>query len=48
MKGGKQMDGYTVGDPSHAKELAPLLKSRADLLQRFGEYLNNGETSSEG
>lgn len=48
MQDGKQMEEYTVGDPSRAKELAPLLKSRADLLQEFGEELNNSETAGEG
>lgn len=48
MKDGKYLNGYTVGDPSRAKELAPLLKSRADLLQEFGEDLNNCATPGEG
>lgn len=43
MKDGNQLAGYIVGDPSRAKELAPLLKSRADLLQEFGEDLNECE-----
>lgn len=48
MKDGEQLDDYTVGDPARAKELAPLLKNRADLLQKFGEELNNGDTTGEG
>jgi hypothetical protein len=48
MKDGKQVDGYTVGDPSRAKELAPLLKSRANLLQEFGQELNESEMAGEG
>lgn len=48
MKSGKQLDGCTVGDPSRSKELAPLLQTRADLLQEFGEDLNREEAPREG
>jgi hypothetical protein len=43
MKVGKHLAGYVVGDPSRGIELAPLLRSRADLLQGFGERLNGDE-----
>jgi hypothetical protein len=48
MRNGEHLPGYVIGDPSRAKELAPLLDSRADLLQEFGEDLNHGETAGEG
>jgi hypothetical protein len=48
MKSGEQLDGYAIGDPSCAKALAPLLQTRADLLQEFGEDLNRGEVTGKG
>lgn len=35
MERGKQLDGFTVGNPENATELAPLLRSRAMLLQEW-------------
>jgi uncharacterized protein DUF4826 len=46
MTDGEQLDRYTVGDPSRAKELAPLLQSRADLLHEWCEDLNRGEAAA--
>jgi hypothetical protein len=48
MDHGEHLDGYVVGHPSQAKELAPLLRARAKLLRKFGEDLNDGETPGEG
>lgn len=36
MAAGEQPDGFVIGDPARAKELAPLLEARADLLYEFG------------
>jgi hypothetical protein len=47
MREGKQIDGYTIGASSQGRELAPLLRSRADLLQSFGEQLNADELADE-
>jgi hypothetical protein len=43
MRNGEHLPGYVIGNPSRAKELAPLLETRADLLQEFAEDLNHGE-----
>ena len=48
MTRGEHADDYVVGDPSQAKSLAPLLLKRAELLQQFGEDLNNGRAAGEG
>jgi hypothetical protein len=48
MTRGEHADDYLVGDPSQAKSLAPLLLKRAELLQQFGEDLNNGRAAGEG
>lgn len=32
MERGEQLEGFTIGGPDDARELAPLLKSRAQLL----------------
>ncbi len=47
MRGGEQSEGYSVGDPSRAKQLAPLLQSRADLLHEWGEESNRSEAAGE-
>lgn len=46
MKRGEHPDDVVIGDPARAKELAPLLERRANLLQKFGKQLNDSE--SEG
>jgi hypothetical protein len=38
MAAGGTPDGFTVGDPANARELAPLLASRAKLLHDFGVH----------
>src|SRR5687768_5961712 len=48
MKNGEHLDAYVVGDPSRAMELAPLLQTRAELLQDFGEDLKRAEAAGEG
>lgn len=48
MKYGEHVDDYVVGNPSQAKELAPLLLSRANLLRKFGQEMKSGETADEG
>ena len=48
MKDGEHLDDYVVGVPSQAKELAPLLQTRANLLRKFGKALNDSETAGEG
>jgi hypothetical protein len=48
MKDSEHLGAYVVGDPSRATELAPLLRRRANLLQKFGEDLNNDETAGGG
>lgn len=43
MRAGRQLPGFSIGNPSHAVQLAPLLDSRADLIREFGEQLNESE-----
>jgi len=43
MKLGEPLENYAIGDPSRAKELAPPLRRRADLLRELGEALNKDE-----
>ncbi|MGD0093771.1 MAG: DUF4826 family protein [Planctomycetota bacterium] len=40
---GRRNANYTIGDPAHAKELAPLLATRAGLLHDFGMQIKKGE-----
>jgi hypothetical protein len=47
MAVGKQMDDYIIGDPAQAKNLAPLLATRAELLFDFGTRIKNGELANE-
>ena len=35
LKNGKQHPQFTVGTPEAARELAPLLEARAELLEQF-------------
>lgn len=48
MSRGEHLPGYIVGVPSQVEELAIMLQSRAKLLRKFGEELNNGEPPSKG
>jgi hypothetical protein len=43
---GQQLDNYSIGDPAHAKELAPLLATRAELLEDFAMRIKSGELPS--
>jgi hypothetical protein len=43
MAVGKQLDNCIIGDPGLAKELAPLLASRGELLQEFANRIKSGE-----
>jgi len=48
MAVGQQPDSFCIGPPSRAKELAPMLQARADLLHDFGvdEKSDSGGTST--
>jgi hypothetical protein len=43
MAVGDHLEGYVIGDPAKAKELAPLLATRAELLHDFGTRIKTGE-----
>jgi hypothetical protein len=36
MAAGEEPNGFTIGDPSRAQDLAPLLAKRAETLHEFG------------
>jgi hypothetical protein len=42
MSAGKQVPGYRIGPPGGEKELAPLLLSRAELLEDFANDMKSG------
>lgn len=47
MAMGQQPDGFGIGDPSRAQELAPLLATRAELLYEFGMGERAGDSTGE-
>ena len=48
MSAGKQVAGYRIGPPGLEKELAPLLLSRAELLEDFANDMKGGGPKDEG
>ena len=40
---GQHPENCTIGDPTRAEELAPLLAARAELLHDFGKRIKSGE-----
>ena len=48
MSAGKQVPGYRIGPPGREKELAPLLLSRAELLEDFANDMKGGGPEDEG
>jgi hypothetical protein len=48
MSAGKQVPGYRIGPAGHEKELAPLLLSRAELLEDFANDMRAGGPEDEG
>lgn len=48
MSAGKQVAGYRIGSPGREKELAPLLLSRAEVLEDFANDMKASRPEDEG